>query len=213
MRRKTSAPTPPSVSSPENEPSGNGGRIFLMILLGVGSLLVILQATGLFKTLDGKKTSAWVDFNSAEYQNREAPEPRVQKPQPQVEATLREIASEFEGKIFSDIRTANEQKGWGLSDDEAQYFDAMRQHYASAGGNWLNLVKKSYSTYKTVKEAFGETPDAAEMLKDAQRAMGFYNRLNQIYGIPTTESHNFAQSGEGQSVSDWAIFAESNKRR
>lgn len=185
----------------------------LLFFLGIISLFVIFQKFGIYKTIDTGRTVNDIDLNSAEYQNKPMPKRQAERPRPHVEATLTEIAAEFEGKVFSDIRTANEQKGWGLTDDEAKYYDDMRHRYASTDNNWLGLVKKSYSTYRTVKEMFGGSADAAAMLQDVQSAASIYSKITQSYGIPKAELEQFAQSKQGVNVSDWASFIENNKRR
>lgn len=201
--------TPPP---PAPLPEQSNTRYWLLGIMGFASVLIILQLTGIFKTIDRTQSSGWMDLKSAEYQNRPRPEIRPERPQPHVEATLSEIASEFEGPIFSDIRTANQEKGWGLTDDEAQYYDRMRQQYGGASNNWLGVVKKSYSTYRTVKEALGGSADAVSIIKDARQALGFYNRLNEMYGISPNESAHFAQSPQAQTAGDWAAFVESRRQ-
>jgi hypothetical protein len=197
---------------PHPAPHKTNGRYWLLGIIGFASLLIVLQVTGIFKTINKTQSSGWIDMKSADYQNRSMPERHPERPQPQVEATLSEIASEFEGPIFSDIRTANQQKGWGLTEDEAQYYDQMRQQYKGMSGNWLGLVKKSYSTYRIVKEALGGSADAASVIKDARQAMNFYNQLNEKFGISPNESANFAQTPQTQTVGDWAAFVENRKR-
>lgn len=193
-------------------PQKSNARYWLLGIIGFASLLIILQVTGIFKTINKTQTSGWMDMKSAEYENRKMPERRAERPQPQVDATLSEIATEFEGQIFSDIRTANQEKGWGLTDDEAQYYDRMREQYKGASNNWLGIVKKSYSTYRTVKEALGGSADAVSIIKDARQALGFYTRLNEMYGISPNESANFAQTPQAQTAGDWAAFVESRRR-
>jgi hypothetical protein len=194
-------------------PEKSNARIWLLGILGIGSLLIILQFLGIFKSVNSASTTGWMDLKSAEYQNRPMPELRPEKPNPNVEATLQEVAAEFEGQVFSDIRTANNEKGWGLSDDEAKFYDDMRGRYAGQSSNWLSLVKKSYSTYRLVKEAFGGSSDISAILKDANSAANIYAQLNQQFGISPTESHNFAQTAQARRISDWANFVESNKKR
>ena len=194
-------------------PQKSNSRFWFFGIIGMVSLFIVLQALGIFKTIQTARTTASIDLNSAEYQNRPMPQIRAEKPNPHVDATLAELASEFEGPIFSDIRTANAEKGWGLSDDEAKFYDDMRERYSNKGSNWLGVVKKSYSTYRTVKEAFGGKADVASMVKDAQTASKIYTQLNQQFGISPSESHNFAQSGQAHTLSDWANFVEKSKKR
>lgn len=208
MKRSTIPHTPATPT-----PQGNGSRKWLLGILGFASILIILQFLGIFKSVERARATGWMDLKSAEYQNRPMPERRPEKPNPHVEATLQEVASEFEGQVFSDIRTANNEKGWGLTDDEAKFYDDMRGRYGNKASNWLGLVKKSYSTYRMVKEAFGGSADVMSMLKDAQTAANIYTQLNQEFGISPAESHNFAQSGRGQKLSDWANFVENNKKK
>ena len=209
MKRRTQHPNQDQNLAPEQSNS----RFWLFGIIGVASLFIILQALGIFKTIQTARTTTSIDLNSAEYQNRPMPQIRAEKPNPHVDATLMELASEFEGPIFSDIRTANTEKGWGLTDDEAKFYDDMRERYSNKGSNWLGVVKKSYSTYRTVKEAFGGTADVVSMVKDAQTASKIYTQLNQQFGISPSESHNFAQSGQAHSLSDWANFVEKSKKR
>jgi hypothetical protein len=199
-------------SAPQPKSNSSSGYLLLFVL-GIISLFVIFQKFGIYKTIDTGRTVNDIDLNSAEYQNKPMPKRPPERSRPHVEATLTEIAAEFEGKVFSDIRTANEQKGWGLTDDEAKYYDEMRHRYASTDNNWLGLVKKSYSTYRTVKEMFGGSADAAAMLQDVQSAASIYSKITQSYGIPKAELEQFAQSKQGVNVSDWASFIENNKRR
>lgn len=204
-----------STHSPQHHttPQKSNSRVWLLGIFGLASLLIILQIFGIFKTVDRARTTGWMDLNSTEYQNRPMPQRRTEKPNPHVEATLQEVAAEFEGPVFSDIRTANSQKGWGLSDDEAKFYDDMRERYANKSANWLGLVKKSYSTYRMVKEAFGGSADIGSMVKETQTAVNIYQELSQQFGISPAESHKFAQSGQGRRISDWANFVESNKRK
>ncbi len=191
----------------------SNNRFWLLGIIGMVSLFIILQALGIFKTIQAARTTASIDINSAEYQNRPMPQIRAERPNPHVEATLQEVADEFEGPVFTDIRTANTEKGWGLTDDEAKFYDDIRVRYSNKGSNWLGVVKKSYSTYRIVKEAFGGTADVGSMIKDAQTASKIYTQLNQQFGISPSESHNFAQSGQARTLSDWANFVEKNKKR
>jgi hypothetical protein len=194
-------------------PKKSNSRIWLLGILGIGSLLVVLQFLGIFKSVNRASATGWMDLKSAEYQNRPMPELRSEKPNPHVDATLQEVAAEFEGQVFSDIRTANKEKGWGLSEDEAKFYDDMRGRYAGQSSNWLGLVKKSYSTYRMVKDAFGGSSDISAILKDANSAANIYAQLNQQFGISPTESHNFAQTAQARRISDWANFVENNKKR
>jgi hypothetical protein len=203
MKQKPANPTPHK----------NNSRAWFLGILGIASILIVLQFFGIFKSVDRASATGWMDLKSAEYQNRPMPERRAEKPNPNIDATLQEVATEFEGQVFSDIRTANAEKGWGLSDDEAKFYDDMRSRYAGRGSNWLGLVKKSYSTYSMVKNAFGGSSDVAAILKDAQSAANIYAQLNQEFGISPSESHNFAKSTQALKLSDWANFVESNKKK
>ena len=194
------------------KPRASNTRFWLLGILGIGSLLVVLQSLGIAKSIGRAHTEGWIDMKSNEYQNRPMPQRVAEKLRPEVDATLGEIATEFEGKVFDNISTANHEKGWGLTDDEAKYYDAVRQRYNGAPQNWLGLVKKSYSTYRAVKETFGGSADVASMLKDGQSAMNIYGKLNEIFGISPSESDNFAKSGRAHNLSDWAYFVESRKK-
>jgi hypothetical protein len=87
----------------------------------------------------------------------------------------------------------------------------MKERYNKASGNWLGLVKRSYSTYRMVKEAFGGTADISSIMQDTQKAYAVYNQFQKMYGISPSESQKFAQSGQGHSLSDWANFVESKR--
>lgn len=210
MKRTSPIQHIPSNPIPQNE---GGSRKWLLGILGFASILIILQVLGIFKSVERASATGWMDLKSAEYQNRPMPERRPERPNPHVEATLQEVAAEFEGQVFSDIRTANNEKGWGLSDDEAKFYDDMRNRYGNQPSNWLGLVKKSYSTYKRVKDIFGGSSDIAAQLKDSQMATNIYTQISQEFGISPVESHNFAQSSHSQRLSDWANFVENNKKR
>ena len=95
-------------------PQKRNSRVWFFGIIGMVSLFIVLQALGIFKTIQTARTTASIDLNSAEYQNRPMPQIRAEKPNPHVDATLMELASEFEGPIFSDIRTANAEKRMGF---------------------------------------------------------------------------------------------------
>ncbi len=200
------------IDSTGGPPKKNKTGLALLILMGVLSILFVLQQFGL-KTIGRSERDAWVDHNSPEQQNRPMPKRRPALPDPAVEQTLNDIAEEFKGPVFSDIRTANSQKGWGLTNDEANFYDRMRAKYAGqATGDhgWLGLVKDSYATYQTVKQIFGGRTDAGAAIQDAPTAARIYQRLQQDFGISPTESRRFAPTGK--TLGDWANFVEEQKK-
>ena len=201
----TSTPIPPPAGAPAKKTRLG---LILLVIAGIVSALFVLQQFGV-KSVDRSETDRWVDHNSQEEQNRAMPKRRTEEESPVVQQTLNDIAEEFKGPVFSDIRTANTQKGWGLPDDEAKFYDEMRAKYAKTNTDpqgWLSVVKKSYSTYKTVKEIFGGKSDVSAMLQDAQTASHIYTQFQQTFGIPLQDSRTFAPSAT--TISDWARFAE-----
>ena len=178
--------------------------------LTIMSVLVILQILGVFKTIDTSRSTARIDMNSPEYQNRPMQARRPEKPNPIVESTLQEIADEFQGPVFSDIRTANSQKGWGLSDDQAKYYDDMRKLYGKNSPNWLSAVRNAYDTYQTVQTVFGDGSDVTNVLKDANRTTNVFQQLKDLFGLPISTSEMLSKNGANK-VSDWARYIEAMK--
>jgi hypothetical protein len=203
-----------TTASGANDAPASNGPNWLLILLGIAALLVVLQALGIFKTFDSKKSSSWVDVKSREYDNRPMPARRAEKPTPQVEATLAEIARELEGPVFSNLATANTQKSWGLSPDEAQFYDQMRQKYAPQAGSssavdWLSLIKKAHGTYRFLEDVTGGNLPKTD---DFQQSAHFYSQMRETFGVSEAESHGFAKSGAARTLGDWARFVEDKRK-
>jgi hypothetical protein len=208
MRRQHPAPT----QYPHAEEEKSGFSWFLVIV-GIGSVLIVLQALGIFKTIDREQSVSVMDVRSGEYENRRLPERRLEKTaSPEVDKVMKEIKDEFEAPIFTDIQTANEHKDWGLAADEAKFYDDMRQRYAATQNNWLGVVRQASGIYKTMQDVFGSDNPTA-ILQDARSAATVFSRLQSLFGISTAESLNFAQSGQGTRLSDWANFVVNRMKR
>lgn len=201
---------PPSVS-PETDTPDNKWRNFLLVAVGIVSLLVILQQFGILKSIDRQHHLADLDVRSAEYQNRPMPQRRPQRSNAQVNATLSEIADVFEGSVFSDVATANIEKGLGLTNDEARYFDILRQNHKDDKSNWLGRVQQSYGIYQKTYNIFGGV-EPTTALKNPQKAQQIYTEIEALFGIPKATTAAFAQSAEAQLFSDWAIFIDTRGR-
>jgi hypothetical protein len=205
------APQPPQPQSPQPAKSNPFGKL-LLILIAIVAILFIFQQMGL-KTVTHGEDSRVLETNSAEVQNRKMPTRRAAVSSPAVEQTLQDIASELGGPVFSDIRTANTQKGWGLSDDEAKYYDDVRRKNVNTTGSqagWLNIAKKSWGVYGQVKEIFGGHADVTTAIKDARSALSIYNNIQQTFGISQAESETFAQ--KARTLSDWASFISAHTK-
>jgi hypothetical protein len=199
---------PSTPQHPVHEESKSGFGIWL--LLGGVSLLIVMQAFGVFKTVDSEKTTSWVDVKSGAYENRKMPTIRAARNEASVKAVdgvLSEIKGEFEAPVFTDIRTANEQKGWGMPDDEAKFYDDMKTRYGATQNNWLGVVKRANATYKVLNDIFG-TPNVPAILNDARSSAQVFDKIQQYFGISAMDCLNFAQSGRAQRLSDWANFIE-----
>ena len=85
--------------------------------------------------------------------------------------------------------------------------------YAGNVNNWLGVVKKSYSTYRAVKDVFGGTENVNGVLQNQQAASNIYTEISKQFGISPKESLNFAQSDQAHQLSDWANFVEKNKKK
>jgi hypothetical protein len=189
---------------PEESKTGYG----LFLILGGISVLIVMQAFGVFKTVESEKTSSWVDVKSDAYEKRPRPVIKARGESVKaVDGVLSEIRGEFEAPVFTDIRTANEQKGWGMSDDEAKFYDDMKSRYGATQNNWLGVVKRANATYKVLTDIFG-TPNVSSVLQDARTASQVYDKIQQYFGISAMDCLNFAQSGRAQRLSDWANFIE-----
>jgi hypothetical protein len=192
-----------------------GGFPWLLFIVGIASILIVLQVFGIFKTVDTEHKATVIDVRSGEYENRQIPKERLEnleKPTPEVDGVLQSIKDEYESPVFTDIRTANDQNNWGLTDDEAKFYDDMRIRYGGTRDNWLGVVQKANSTYKAVKEIFGGRSDVTAVLQDSRAATTVFGRIQQYFGISTLDCLNFAQSGRATHLSDWANFVEGKKR-
>lgn len=192
-----------------NEPRKNYG---IGLILGGVSLMIIMQAFGIFKTVDKGSTSSWVDVKSDDYMKRPMPVVKARgEAAKAVDGVLAEIRGEFESPIFTDIRTANEQKGWGMSDDEAKFYDDMKTRYGATQNNWLGVVRRANATYKVLNDIFG-TQNVSPVLEDARASSIIFDKINQYFGVSPMDCLNFAQSGRAQRLSDWANFIEQTRR-
>ena len=192
--------------SAHEEPKKSYG---LLLVLGGISLLIVMQAFGVFKTVEKEQTTSWVDVKSGAYENRKMPTVRARNEASvrAVDGVLSEIKGEFEAPVFTDIRTANEQKGWGMSDDEAKFYDDMKTRYGATQNNWLGVVKRANATYKVLNDIFG-TSNVPAVLQDARSSSQVFDKIQQYFGISAVDCLNFAQSGRAQRLSDWANFIE-----
>ena len=184
----------------------------LMGVAGIASVLLLLQILGVFNTFDKTRSTSAIDMNGSDYQNRPMQARRAEQPNAQTEATLQEIADEFQGPVFEDIHTANSQKGWGLSDDQAKYYDDMRKLYGKNSPNWLSMVRQANDTYRTVQSIFGGTSDVSLILQDANRTQQIFQQLKDLFGLSIQTSQTLQKNGANK-VSDWARYIESMKKR
>lgn len=192
-----------------------GGFPWLLFIVGIASMLIVLQVFGIFKTVDSEHKATVMDVHSGEYENRQISQERLknlEKPTPEVDGVLKSIKEEYESPIFTDIRTANDNNNWGLADDEAKFYDDMRIRYGGTRDNWLGVVQRANSTYKAIKEIFGGRSDVEAVLQDPRAAATVFGRIQQYFGISTLDCLNFAQSGRATHLSDWANFVEGKKR-
>ena len=202
-------PTPHYPADNGNEPRKSYG---VWLILGGVSLLIIMQAFGIFKTVDKASTSSWVDVKSDDYVKRPMPVIKARgEATKAVDGVLAEIRGEFESPVFTDIRTANEQKGWGMSDDEAKFYDDMKTRYGATQNNWLGVVRRANATYKVLNDIFG-TQNVSPVLEDARTSSMIFDKIHQYFGVSPMDCLNFAQSGRAQRLSDWANFIEQTRR-
>ena len=169
-----------------------------MSVIGIASVLIVLQVFGIFKTVDTEHKATVLDVRSDEYENRQISKEQLKsldKPTPEVDGVLKSIKEEYESPVFTDIRTANDNNNWGLTDDEAKFYDDMRIRYGGTRDNWLGVVQRANSTYKAIKEIFGGQSDITAVLKESRAAATVFGRIQQYFGISTLDCLNFAQSG------------------
>jgi hypothetical protein len=200
---------------PHHQQEDRNGFPWLLFIVGIASLLIILQVFGVYKTVDTEHSATVMDTRTTEYENRQIPQERLknlEKPTPEVDGVLASIKEEYESPTFTDIRTANENNNWGLTDDEAKFYDDMRVRYGGTRDNWLGVVQRANSTYKTIKELFGGRSDITAIIQDSRAAATVFARIQQQFGISTLDCLNFAQSGRSGHLSDWANFVEGRKR-
>lgn len=207
-------PPPPQIAPQEEKTSF--GRLLMLGVLGIVALMLVLQAMGVPIAQRSESSGSWVNHQSEEYQSRtyESRKRRTpEAPSPATERTLQEIANTFAGEVFSDIRTVNEQKGWGLSDEEAKFYEHLHQRYSNdgkTGQNWLNTIRHARGVYQTVHDIFDGKGDVKNLLSNVQTATAIFGELQEVFGIPTTESRQFSQ--RARKLSDWAAFVEANRR-
>ncbi len=186
--------------------------IFLPIVLGVAALLFVLQFFGIFKTIDTSRATSTVDIHSPEYQNQKMAPRREEKPSAAVESTISEIAQEIKGPVFSDIRTANSQRGWGLTDDQARYYDLLKTKVNIKNANWLSETRNAFQLYNTVKSVI--SPDGtpvSQILNEPPRLQALMQALQQSFNIPAKETFSYASQNKPQNISDWALFVREHQ--
>ncbi len=191
-------------STPEAAPKM---PVLLIGILGIAALLFVLQFFGIFKTIDTTRTTSAVDIHSPEYQNAKMVARRPEKPSAEVESTINDIAQEMNGPVFSDIRTANTQRGWGLSDDQARYYDLLKTKTNTKSTNWLSEARKAFQLYNSVKSVI--SPDGipvSQALNEPPKLQALLQALQQNFNIPAKESFTFASQNKPQNISDWAMF-------
>jgi hypothetical protein len=187
------------------ESKSNFWTILFFAIIGIGSILVICQFFGI-KSFERGETTIKIDHTAPEHSNRKMVHHRQDDSEKRAETTLKNIAEEFKGPVYANIRTANLNNNWGLSDDEAKFYDGLRSSKAAdpnVSENWLGKVKKAHQTYSTIKEMFGGKADA-------QTAMRTMSQINRLYGISMQELKAFAPNAK--SVGDWANYIENNKK-
>lgn len=206
---------PPQNHAPEAPPQPERPsflRILLLGLVGLMAIGLVLQAAGV-PVATRSESERWVDPKSAKVQNRKMSDRKTRVEVPDDRATnavLAEIADEFGGKVFTNLQDANDQKGWGLTDDEAHFYDNLRNRYASTNANWLNLVRRGKSIYATLNELTGRETNLQSLLSDTQKAARFYQQIQEIYQIPAEQSQQAAP--RLRQTSDWASFIEAHQK-
>lgn len=207
-------PPPPQVASQAGKTSF--GRLIMLGVLLIVAVMLVLQAMGVPIAQRSESSGSWVNHQSEAYQSRTYESRKRRTPEaasPATERTLQEIANTFAGEVFSDIRTTNEQKGWGLSDEEAKFYEHLHQRYsrdAKTGQNWLNTIRHGRGVYQMVHDIFDGKEDVRDLLTDTQKAAAIYNELQEVFGIPIAELRTQAQ--RARKLSEWAAFVEANRR-
>ena len=196
-------------NTPENK---SKTPMFLLGVLSIAAILFVLQFFGIFKTIDTKRTNSAIDIHSPEYQNQKMAQRRPEKPSAAVESTINEIAQEINGPVFSDIRTANTQRGWGLSDDQARYYDLLKTKINHKNTNWLSETRNAFQLYNTVKSVI--SPDGtpvSQILNEPPRLQALMQGLQQSFNIPAKETFSFASQNKPQNISDWTLFVKEHQ--
>ena len=191
----------------KNIPQKSKTPVILIGALGIAALLFVLQFFGIFKTIDTQRTTSDVDIHSPEYQNQKMAPRRIEKPSAEEESTIQDIAQEMKGPVFSDIRTANTQRGWGLTDDQARYYDILKTKTDTKNTNWLSEARSAFQLYSAVKSVI--SPDgtsASQILTDPKRLQTMTQAVYQNFKIPVNETSSFATVSKPQNISDWTLF-------
>ena len=140
-----------------------------------------------------------------------------------VEMILGQIADQYSsGK--STQSTPKQLEKAGMSKDELEYLEEVKQkkkvEESDDSIDWFSVLRTSHKTYSNVKSAFEKAGinvesvegNVASKLANEVAARSFYNKLEEMFDIPSEDARAFAEKGE-KAVSDWARFVEEETKQ
>lgn len=196
-------------------------EVFFLVIIGLIFVYFGLKSVGV-NVVDRSEETAWIDKpRGAE---KYTPPRRDDELEADVDATLKNIARRFHEDDVQDRRSSRQElRSEGLSDDEARYMQKVQERTDKGDGtNWLETIRASYNTYKTVRSIFNTLSGRNEAEELDPTAIGrilsnktiadqIYSNLERNFSIPEEQSRAFANQGK-KAMSEWADFVEKNKK-
>ena len=105
-----------------------------------------------------------------------------------------------------------ENSGWGLTDDQARYYDLLKTKVNIKNANWLSETRNAFQLYNTVKSVI--SPDGtpvSEILNQPPRLQALMQALQQSFNIPAKETFSYASQNKPQNISDWTLFVREHQ--
>ncbi|MEM1324694.1 MAG: hypothetical protein AAGI23_02010 [Bacteroidota bacterium] len=195
-------------------------EVILLALIGGFLLYMGMQTLGVSPTSRSEEVT-WLDRPTGP----ESPITLVNEERDQqVNATIENIAVQFvEDKRRNRRTSKSDLRRKGLSDDEAEYLQDVqeRKEEGRSAGEWVETIKTSYDTYKTVKSIFdrvdGRTDDYVpdtevdQILSDPELKNRTFSNIERTFNIARPQLEAFAKRGGG-ALNDWATFVDQNRR-
>jgi len=191
-------------------------------LATVGILAYIVLKGGGGSILERTETVEITDNPNFVGSEKKAKEYRADEEE-SVEMILEQIADQYSNDTPAQS-TQKQLKNAGMSKDELKYLEEVKQkkkvEKKDDSLDWFSILRTSHKTYSNVKSAFEKAGinvesvegNVASKLVDEVAARSFYNKLEEMFDIPSEDARAFAEKGE-KAVSDWARFVEEETKQ